>query len=115
MAGSNLAATLELRGPDRNLEAALRIPDLGLTAQGSGGISGSRLDLKLTYADTSACAGKVHVRAQLEPDGRRALGTISAGDCTGSETGTVLFLLREPRDESGTGRLEHVEGDPFHE
>jgi hypothetical protein len=106
MAGSDLAATLELRGPDRNLEAALRIPDLDLTAEGSGGISGNRLDVTLTYADTTACAGKVRVRGQIESDGQTVQGTITAGDCTGSETGSVLFLLREAREETGTGRSD---------
>jgi len=46
------------------------------------------------------------VRGQIESDGQTVQGTITAGDCTGSETGSVLFLLREAREETGTGRSD---------
>ncbi len=103
MQGSELSAILEITGPDRNVEAALRIPELALSAQGSGRISGGHVDLRLSYP--GSCPGTARIRGNMEREGQRIRGTITARDCTGQETGTVLLLRRSGGRPAPTGEL----------
>lgn len=90
---------LELSGhrPSDQL-ATLRIPAVSMEANGEGSWSGDRIRLRLTYGDS--CPGTVDVDARVTEEG--ALGTLSARDCTGSESGKLVLLRRTAPAPVGT-------------
>ncbi len=92
-----LPVVLELSGNAAGERTAtLRIPAVPMEATGSARWSGDRLRLDLTYGD--ACPGTVAVDAWVAEG--RAVGTLEARDCTGSDSGP-LVLERRGASEHG--------------
>lgn len=90
--------SLVLRGEEVE-QARLTVPELDLEATGEGRLRAGRLDLRLRYG-SEGCRGDAHIDAALVDEGRRFDGVLRARDCTGSEEGTLMLLLR-PGDGSG--------------
>lgn len=84
--------SLVLRGEEVE-QARLAVPELELEASGEGRLRDGRLDIRLRYGN-EGCPGDADIEAALVDEGRRFDGVLRARDCTGSEEGTIVLLLR---------------------
>jgi hypothetical protein len=75
--------------------AHLEMPDLPLTAFGAAAWRGDTLQLELRY--DGPCPGDVRIRAERTGDGSHVEGTLTARDCTGEESGTVVLEVARGR------------------
>lgn len=100
LAGDRFALTLELVADGDGFAARLSIPDLSLDAGGEGRVEDGTLKLELRYPGT--CPGRMVLEGRFEQEARRLEGRLTAGDCTGEESGAVVLLLRPAgHDTSG--------------
>jgi hypothetical protein len=104
LGGRRLRVLLELTTDDRGGGTGrLTIPDLPLDANGSAAWRDDALLLDLRY--DGDCPGDLRIRAKRTPDGTRVEGTLTAKDCTGEESGTVVLEVATRPSESAADRL----------
>ena len=110
LGGRRLRVLLELITDDQGAGTArLTIPDLPLDANGSGAWRDGALLLDLRY--DGDCPGDLRIRAKRTSDGTRVEGALTAKDCTGEESGTVVLeVARRPREPAPD--LLRVESSP---
>ncbi|HKJ02248.1 MAG TPA: hypothetical protein VJ997_07325 [Longimicrobiales bacterium] len=74
--------------------AHLEIPALQLTAEGAAVGRDDTLELDLHYG--GACPGALRIRATRASNGTQLGGTMTAKDCTGGGSGTVVLEAAPP-------------------
>ena len=91
--GQRMPARLDLAQAGDALEAVLRITDVGITAEGEGGVDrDGTFELELAY--TLECPGTAHLRGRWVEGSLSLDGTVTAADCTGSQSGEFAFRRR---------------------
>ena len=91
--GQRLPAHLDLEQVGDALEAVLRVADVGITAEGEGAVDRhGAFSLELAY--TLECPGTAHLSGRWLEGGLRLDGTVTAADCTGSQSGQFAFRRR---------------------
>lgn len=93
--GQEVPVVLELRGGDPSpYSATLHIPEMSVEARGGGSWSGNRIRADLDYGQETACPGRIDLDVRVSEDGTRAQGSLTARDCTGSESGPLILARR---------------------
>ena len=82
--GQVLTGTMEIRQDGTDLTATFDSP-MGVTADGSGVISGDQVGLELDYM--MECPGTARLEGRVRDEGARISGTFTASDCTGGGSG----------------------------
>ena len=91
--GQRIEGTLVVRQAASDLEATFASPALGGDATGDGSLEDDgRVELDLKY--NLACPGTAKLTGNVQQEGTRLGGSLTATDCTGKANGTFSFARR---------------------
>ncbi len=93
--GDRVDSTLQVRQNGLALTSWLTASDFGMTADGSGTLSGRSVELTMTYGGN--CPGTARLVGRIAPQTMSYTGRIVASDCTGDVEGSFSFQRAQAR------------------